>query len=480
MNTESQKDDRESGRITDPAKRKECILTALYLLIFFVVASSIALAQPLVDDSPMHAGAPDEYARYLVPKYICEHGFLPSGYDEEVRIPYYGSSYALFNILPYIIMGWFMRLVAVFTDNEYILLYCARFVNVIMGTVMAFVVRRLALRIFDAKARKIYLDWLFCMLVMYLPQSLFLHTYVNTDSMAMLSTALILYALVCIYQNGFCKLYGAVLCTGVIFCALSYYNAYGYIVSAVLLCLAYFLKKEQQGKITYDWKEMLRWAIPITAVVFCGTVWWYVHNYHLYDGDMLGLRTANHLKELYGVSSVNPLYSLTYQQLGYTPWKMMKERNFVASAYASFVAVYGSMSIAANIWIYRIYKIYFFVGIAGYLITIPFYAKNHEWKRLFFHANLFFCIVMPVFLTIYYAYTSDYQAQGRYMMPILIPLMLYLVKGLERLRARITICPDKLAAAGVSVIMVSVVIMLFWMVYGTAMPIYRMTGVVPG
>ena len=65
-------------------------------------------------------------------------------------------------------------------------------------------------------------------------------------------------------------------------------------------------------------------------------------------------------------------------------------------------------------------------------------------------------------------------------MPILIPLMLYLVKGLERLRARITICPDKLAAAGVSVIMVSVVIMLFWMVYGTAMPIYRMTGVVPG
>lgn len=469
-----------SIKIMESAKKKEGILTCLYLLIFFLVASSIALSQPLADVPPTYANAPDEHARYLVPRYICEHGTIPTAYDEEVRIPGYGSSYAIYNVLPYIIMGWVMRFVSVFTESKLILLYSARFVNVILGTVMAYVVRRLSVRIFDENARNIHLDWLFCLFVTFLPQSLFLHTYVNTDSMAMLSTALIVYALVCIYQDGFSVFNSVILSIGVIFCTLSYYNAYGYIVSAVLLCLAYFVEKDNTGKFRYNWKAMVRWAVPVTGMVLLGTVWWFIHNYLLYDGDIMGFRTARALKELYAVPEVNPLYSQTYQQMGYTPWQMMQERDFLTIAYASFVAEYGSMSIIANIWLYRLYKVYFIVGIVGYIITIPFYVKEHNFKRLFFHANLIFCAVLPVFLTIYYAFTSDFQAQGRYMMPMLIPLMLYLVKGMERLRERVPMIPDKLASGAVSLVMLSIIVMLLWMVYGTAMPIYRMTGVVLG
>lgn len=485
-------------RILGQPDKREGILTALYLLIFLIVASSIALAQPLYDTPPVYANAPDEHARYLIPKYICEHGTLPTAYDEEVRIPGYGSSYALYGILPYIFMGMLMRFVNLFTDSELYLLYSARFVNVLFGTLMAFAVRKLAVRIFDDEAKKIGLDWLFCFLVTFMPQSLFLHTYVNTDSLAMLSTALILYALVCIYQDGFGVFNSGVLCVGVISCALSYYNAYGYIVSAVLLCLAYFVKtvpkKLQQetghrkSGISYDWKNMLRHAAPITAVILLGTAWWYIRSYILYDGDILGFHTADKMMELYAVDKVNPLTSQTYQQMGYTLWKMMRETDYLTIAYASFVGAYGSLSIFANIWIYRFYKLFFYGGLLGYLVTIPFYRHRHEGKRLFFHTNLVFCMVMPVLLTLYYAYTSDFQAQGRYMMPMLLPLMIYVVKGLERLAAlgknmlqrradnhvRTERCAALERILGIAVMfaMAGIVLMLFWMVYGIAMPIY--------
>lgn len=484
-------------RSLEQPDRREGMLTALYLFIFFIVASSIALAQPLNDTPPVYANAPDEHARYLVPQYICEHGTLPTAYDEEVRIPGYGSSYALYNVLPYIFMGFVMRFVDLFTDNELYLLYSARFVNVLFGTVMAFVVRRLAVRIFDGEAKKISLDWLFCFLVMFMPQSLFLHTYVNTDSLAMLSTALILYALVSIYQDGFCVFNSGVLCAGVIFCTLSYYNAYCYIVSALLLCLAYFVtpaseRSDRTGKeslrISYDWKNMLRHALPISAVILLGTAWWFIRSYILYDGDILGFRTADKMMELYAVDKVNPLTSQTYQQMGYTPWQMMRETDYLTIAYASFVGAYGSLSIFANIWIYRFYKLFFYGGLLGYIVTIPFHRQRHEGKRLFFHANLVFCILMPVFLTIYYAYTSDFQAQGRYMMPMLLPLMIYVVKGLERLaalardmlqrsagshdRAGRYVILENVMRIAVILAMAGVILMLFWMVYGIAMPIY--------
>lgn len=485
-------------RILEQSDRRERMLMGLYLFIFLIVASSIALAQPLYDTPPVYANAPDEHARYLVPQYICEHGKLPTAYEEEVRIPGYGSSYALYNVLPYIFMGIVMRFVDLFTDSELYLLYSARFVNVLFGAVMAFVVRKLAVRIFDEEAKKICLDWLFCFLVMFMPQSLFLHTYVNTDSLAMLSTALILYALVSIYQDGFRVLNSGVLCAGVISCTLSYYNAYSYIVSAVLLCLAYFVKvtseKPQQKAglgslgISYDWKNMFRHAAPITAVILLGTAWWFIRSYILYDGDILGFRTADKMMELYAVDKVNPLTSQTYQQMGYTLWQMIRETDYLTIAYASFVGAYGSLSIFADIWIYRFYKLFFYGGLLGYIVMIPVYRKQHEGKRLFFHANLIFCILMPIFLTVYYAYTSDFQAQGRYMMPMLLPLMIYVVKGLERLTSLVRrgvfgtaeksgreswpVIWETVMRIAVILAMAGTILMLLWMVYGTAMPIY--------
>ena len=43
-----------------------------------------------------------------------------------------------------------------------------------------------------------------------------------------------------------------------------------------------------------------------------------------------------------------------------------------------------------------------------------------------------FCLI-TVSLSIYYSYTWDYQPQGRYILPVLIPLMFLVTSGVQKL-----------------------------------------------
>ena len=42
-------------------------------------------------------------------------------------------------------------------------------------------------------------------------------------------------------------------------------------------------------------------------------------------------------------------------------------------------------------------------------------------------------MIIPVCLNIYNSYFSDYQPQGRYMMPMLIPFMYFIVIGIQKI-----------------------------------------------
>lgn len=44
---------------------------------------------------------------------------------------------------------------------------------------------------------------------------------------------------------------------------------------------------------------------------------------------------------------------------------------------------------------------------------------------------LLIAVIIPVILLLYYAYASDFQAQGRYIMPGLLPIMYFITLGYE-------------------------------------------------
>lgn len=460
-------------------KKSEKIILIWYLLGFLALALTLALFQPLVNTPPLYGNPPDEHARYLIPQFICKYGRIPTGLEEEVRIPAFGFSYALYNVFPYIVQGYIMRFVSLFTESEVTLLYTARLVNVIFGLLMAGVVYLIGKRVFrDDRFR-----WMFCFAVTYLPENLFLHTYVNTDSCCMLSTAMMVYALVCVYQDGINVRNSLWMSGGIILCALSYYNAYGYIVSCILLFLMFFLQKKENGGYFYDWKRMLKYGCLIAGVVLAGISWWFIRSYIVLEGDLLGLATREKMAIQYAIDSVNPLTMQTYRSKGYTVVEMMRERHTLSGLFRSFVAAFGSMSIYGSVWLYRAWKLYFAVGCAGLLLYFICGRRHRKitGKEWFFHINLLYCILMPFFLTIYYAYTTDYQNQGRYLLPALVPLMYYMVKGIQKLseiKVRGRTFPRWLVNVGVVFCFLIIIGGTVDMVYVRALPIYLETGLV--
>lgn len=460
--------------MTTEKKKSDRYILAVYLILFGIIAAVMAVSQPDSAEPPYFAGPPDESARMLIPRYICEHGVIPTGLEEEVRIPGYGFSYGLYNVFPYIVQGYAMRFAGMFTDSDRMLLYVARFVNVFFGMCMAWVVYRLSKRLFADRR----LQWIFCFGVMYLPESMFVHTYVNTDSMNLLSVAIIIYAWVRACQDGFDAKASMILSLGIVLCALSYYNAYGYILSSILLFLGFYLKKEG-GRISYDWRNMLKWGICISAAVLLGIGWWFLRAYIVLDGDLLGLRTRTQMAIQYAVPEANPLYRVTYQSQGVPLLQMFRETDFWRMTLDSFIAVFGSLSIVGNLLIYRFYKL-FFAGALLACLVLPEQkgspANMKRERRLFFHVNMIFCVMMVFALMVVYSYTVDLQRQGRYLLPALIPLYYYLVHGVEK-GFGIPFIPERLKSAGSVLLVAAVVAVCLWMVFGAALPVYRMASV---
>ncbi len=439
------------------------ILPLIYFSLYLIVTLTIALNQPLNDTFPSLCNPPDEHSRYKVPLYICNHGTIPTGFEEELFSGGCRWTYGFYTLLPYMVQGYFMRFVNLFTDSPLALLYAARLVNVTIGLAMAYVVLLLGRKIFrDERVR-----WLFCFLVTFLPQSLFLHTYVNPDSMCLLSTALMLYGLICGYEDDFSFKSCAFLASGVILCALSYYNAYGFILGSIVLFAAWFLKKED-GKWRYDWKSLFKKGIPISIVVLLCVSWSFIRNYILYDGDIIGLTTKENFIKSFGIARE------TWQSQGKALSDMLFETDFFKSLSNSFIANYGSTSIFTWKGVYWFYRLVFAAGVLGLVFRggredrpLP----DRKWLRILFHGVMVFCMAMPFVLLIRYAYTVDYQAQGRYIMPGVIPFMYYISHGLEKLPLW-TKSPEKLKNILFAAMLACIVASLLIMVYVSALPVY--------
>lgn len=459
-------------------RKSERVILFFYIVSFLVIASTLALFQPLGDTPPLFVNPPDEHGRVLIPWYICLHGTLPTGLEDAVRVDGYGISYGLYTILPYVVQGYVMRFASMFTTSTRILLYAGRFVNVLSGTFMAYIVYVLSQKLFtDRRIR-----WLFCFCVMFLPQSLFLHTYINTDSMCLLSTAIMVYALVSAYREGFTVRNCICLSCGIILCALSYYNAYGYILSSIFLFVAYFYqsareKGEKRG--SYDWKQMLLKGVLISIIVLVGIGWQFIRNYVLYDGDILGLTTLDQMKIQYAVPEANPLTRSTYLNRGESIFSMLFGSDFLKWTYKSYVGVFGSLSIWGNNLMYLAFLLFFAVGLVACIVLRhpreDFLSELPKWKKMFFHGNMFFCIAMPIILLLYYSYAVDFQRQGRYAMPNIILCMYYVVRGYEKLIA-VPKIPRRLQNGIIGMCILLLISATLYMTYVCSLPLYLESG----
>lgn len=131
----------------------------------------------------------------------------------------------------------------------------------------------------------------FVALLALLPQLLYLFVYVNTDGIALFSTAIIFnYWLI-----GIEKRWDRKSCTGLAIgvscCALSYFNAYGFALMSVVLfvgsLIVFYGKRGAKDCVVV----VLKRGLFIAGIVFLLCGWWFIRCAILYDGDFLGLST---------------------------------------------------------------------------------------------------------------------------------------------------------------------------------------------
>jgi len=382
-----------------------------------------------------------------------KYGTLPHGGDPEIRHELWGISYAFNPILPYIAGAVFGKAALIFTSAEMAPVIAARIVNVLFGTATAALTIKTGKKLFQKESSKV-----FVVLVCFLPGAVFINSYINTDSIALFSTAWIVWCWVKALKNGWGKGVCIELALALSVCALSYYNAYGFILCSVFFFAGSIMFCEDKS---WNYKKMFSLGFLIIVVVVICAGWWFVRNGILYHGDVLGMRTSSEYAQLYAREDLKPSNRITPQSQGMSIWEMLFwipgewKFNWLVTVAGGFIGTIGFLENGMPKAWSLVYIVVFAAGIAGVFFQIrrQFFVtglqksvrhakdnagdtvyitirKNKRWDmKNYFHLCLLAAMVIPFILLVKYAYSSDFQAQGRYLMPMLIPFMYFITLG---------------------------------------------------
>jgi len=402
------------------ARHKE----VLFLLFIFVFLTAWAIVLP-------YNGAPDEGMRYDIPYFIYQHGTLPHGGDASIRNPIWGVSYGFYPVLSYMISAGLMKIASFFSESKDVLVIAARMTSVVFTAGTAFFSVKIGKKAFPKSG-----NWLFVILTTLLPGTLFIGSYVNCDAMAVFSAAWIVY----LWMRGIETNWNYKICVGLAaamsICLLSYYNAYGFLLCSFLLFTASMLLFQERK---WDWKQLFSKGIFILLLVAVFAGWWFVRNYIIYDGDILGMRTSNFYGDLYAQPEFKPsLHSTPYKEGMSLPGMLLR---WMPKVFVSFVGVFGYLNVYLPIWMYLFYFLVFSAGALGCLLKLKeLFAlrEDKHWRiKGFFNWTMLLAMIIPNALNLYHSYCVDYQAQGRYSLPMLIPFMYFVVFGLLALTQKL-------------------------------------------
>lgn len=406
---------------------RQRIYVTCFLLFIFAICLAYAIVIPYND-------APDEEMHFQIVNYIFRHGSLPHGGDPEIRSPIWGLSYGFTPYLPYIIGALFVKISSFFSMDINIYVIAARMVSVLCGVFISYYCIKISQNLFTK-----YYRWLFVIFCVLLPGTVFLFSYINCDSMSVLSSAMIIYAWIRGLKTKWDFRYCVLLAIGISVCILSYFNAYGYILCSIFL---FFVSYFHLFKKDYNFKDFRNKLLLITSIVFGLVLWWFIRNAILYNGDIIGIETSDHYAEMYARADLKPSARITLAKQGIPFYSFIIHSCWAPMVYFSFIGLFGYMKIKITpYWIYIVYFIFFLLFVVGLIWNVIskrklFKNKKHIVSK-YFNITMFIAFLIPIILSLHYSYYSDFQPQGRYLAPLIIPLMYFLVIGLKQLMNKI-------------------------------------------
>ena len=396
---------------------REKISVILILIITLVSMSIFVFLQPFGD-------GPDEINRYKVVSYIETYGQIPKGDEPLIIIDGYGASYAFQPILTYMVEGFLLRILSPLSLSFDIKLIIARYVNVLIGLISAFYTIKLSKLIFDDESAA----YLFSLSVILLPQNIFIYTYVNTDGMGLMSVIIMIYSIIRGYKHDFDRRSLISLSVSISLCLLSYYNCYGYILMAFIAFILYFA-------LNRSYRQMFIKGLPVALSVLVLAGWWFIRNCILYGGDIFALNARRECALATGNILWLENMANTYQAQGYSLYEMVFETDYYTLVWKSFIAMFGPMAIPTHHYVYMGFK--YLTVICLLSLLIPIRSKIMDTMkssyRYIIWSVLILGMLIPIILALYYSYTWDFQPQGRYYLPCLVPLAMILNLGMYKL-----------------------------------------------
>ncbi len=445
-------------KILEICKKNKKIIMTIFLIGLFCYYLIWTVSQP-------YNSCPDEKMKWDICKYIAEHNSIPDGRDESIRDSAWGISYAFQPILTYMICAVFVKIASIFTTQQFALVVAARLVSTISMTFTIYFVIKIANKLFKDKG--IY-KYLFIVFIAFQPITAFLASYINNDSTAILAISMIIYLWILGLESNWKTKHCILLGGAVGFCALTYYNAYGYILCSVLICLSSAVLNKM------DAKEIAKKALIVASVAFAIAGWWFVRNAIIYDGDILGTKTQNEYGDKYALEQYKPSVRKTPENSNESIWHMLNEDAWANTTAKSFVGIFGYQSILMSNKIYYLYLSLWLIGGLGCLLKFKdlFIYKKEEKSKYILNYIFVIAIIIPILLSIIYSYTSDFQPQGRYIMGIIIPFVYFVVNGIQTMLEKF-IKSEKIRNIIIIMIMLLIIAISFKAIFSYVIPAYN-------
>ena len=445
-------------KILEICKKNKKIIMTIFLIGLFCYYLIWTVSQP-------YNSCPDEKMKWDICKYIAEHNSIPDGRDESIRDSAWGISYAFQPILAYMICAVFVKIASIFTTQQFALVVAARLVSTISMTLTIYFVIKIANKLFKDKG--IY-KYLFIIFIAFQPITAFLASYINNDSTAILAISMIIYLWILGLESNWKTKHCILLGGAVGFCALTYYNAYGYILCSVLICLSSAVLNKM------DAKEIAKKALIVASVAFAVAGWWFVRNAIIYDGDILGTKTQNEYGDKYALEQYKPSVRKTPENSNESILHMLNEDAWAKTTAKSFVGIFGYQSILMSNKIYYLYLSLWLIGGLGCLLKFKdlFIYKKEEKSKYILNYIFVIAIIIPILLSIIYSYTSDFQPQGRYIMGIIIPFMYFVVNGIQTMLEKL-IKSEKIRNIIIIMIMLLIIAISFKAIFSYVIPAYN-------
>jgi len=361
---------------------------------------------------------PDECLHFKTAQFFQTHRGFPIADKDEItfiREPgCVGTTYISTPFLNYIIASLSINLGNKFgIERDYL---AARMSSVFFGLIFVFFFYLFLRKMFE---KNILLVFAILISTIFIPQVTFIFSYLNHEAYSLASSSFLLFAIYYFFTN-----------------PKEHYKTKYFLLLGLAIALQLFAKSNfylllliPAIILPYEfWKDKkiyLKNLFVLVGLILILSGWFFLRNYLLYK-DLLGVKT-------YQFITRSNFGTRTYAQAGWNLYDVLFKSHWLEETASSFYGRFGYMTIEIDPVMQWIFRFFVFLGIVG-LIKKTLQVKK---EKIFSIAKqqallILFIFLIPINIAISLHNTLyfDFQNQGRYLFPVLMPLAILVNLGL--------------------------------------------------